>query len=65
MLANQVMVGLLAHDLILGASVAQVGLANDLQVVQRLQCAIDGREIHIAAVKGHPIVDLFGASVAF
>jgi hypothetical protein len=65
MLADQVMVGMLAHDLILGVSAAQVGLADYLQIVQSFQCAVYSREVHVVLVKSHLIVDLFDAGVAF
>ena len=61
--AHQVVVRPARHDLKLGAAPAQVGLAENAQVTEQLQRAVDGREVHVAPVKRGPIVDLFGAAV--
>ena len=62
-LADQVVVGLVRNDLVLGTAPAQVGLTEDAQVAKPFQGAIDGRAIHFAQVSCRPLVDSLGAGM--
>jgi len=63
-LADQVVMGLVRHNLILATASAQVGPAENAQVAEPIQSAIDRGEIHIAPVERSLFVDTLGAGMA-
>lgn len=62
--ADKVVMGVLAHDLKLDALPAEVDLAEDTQVAQLLEGAVDGGEVNGGVIAGEPGVHPFRAGVA-
>jgi len=61
--ADEVMMGLVHHDLVLGTAPAQIGLAENAEVAEPFQGPIDCRAIHIGKVLCRLLVNLFGAGM--
>lgn len=60
---HKVMMRWIFYDLVLQAPPTQVGLAQEAQIPQRLQCTIHCGEIQIPEGRLYPNVDFFGAQV--
>jgi len=56
-LANEMVMGMIGHDLVLGASATQVGLAQYAQISKPFKRAVHRREIHAALRFTHSLVD--------
>jgi len=63
-LADQVVVRLVGHDLVLGTLPAEVNLAEDAEVAQPLQGTVHRREVDIGLVAQNLDVHPLGAGVA-
>jgi hypothetical protein len=63
-LTNKVVVRLAGYDLILGATPAQIGLAQDAQIAKPFQGTIDRREIHTMLLLADPFMDTLCTGMA-